>query len=303
MLPPLPSIPHRSSLTSSLQSNNTFISAPPPPLNSHSHQIPSPPLPALVSPSYSILPALRSPSKKEINFENPIQQYQVRKGGNSVNFGGGSGEATSSLSEAKYDFGRPCSSTAGGAHQAASYGHYPCRAVEEKENLLPASGRDDSSGCAAGGGWTQVVVADKAWGENTTTADYGFEQFEQLLVSTNSSNGSFSFDENKVGEIACTTDRLWCWLCVSKFRVSNNQFILTRWIRLHNPDSFVFTCLYMAGCAFGLFDLPSYIYIYIYLCFLCSSTYIYMNMNITSWKLMRYTCVNYLVAEQFSAPV
>lgn len=166
-------------------------------LNSHGLQNPSPALPSLsVSPSsYSLSPAdLQWPSARDgINFENPIQHYQVKKGGSPITHGGGGGggKATCSSSEAKHNFSSSSSATGGAADsdQAVSYDYCPYRAVEEQEN---------SSG--SGGGWTQDAVANKGWGENAVIADhdYGFEQIMQLIISNNSTC-SFLFDENKVG--------------------------------------------------------------------------------------------------------
>ncbi|PKI57620.1 hypothetical protein CRG98_021948, partial [Punica granatum] len=186
------------SLVSPLQAASSFLFSPLP------HHIPSPPLPSLPSPSYYLPLALQSsPLTHEISFENPMQHYQLQKDGSgSIAYGGSSGDGTCSSSEANCNFSST-SSTVGGtsSDRSVSYDFYPYHGVEEKENLVPASSGGGGSGCTVGGGeWTQKVAADKAWGENAVTADYGFEEIKQLISTNISTTSCFLFDENKVGE-------------------------------------------------------------------------------------------------------
>lgn len=203
-LPPLlsQSQTHRTTLVPPHRACMLF-SSPLPHLNSHEHHVPSPPLPPLLSPSYSLSPALLSHSAHEINFENPTQYYPEKKDGNFIACEGVSGEVTCSLSEANYSFSSASSNwwDANG-DQLASSDYYPFQGLNVRGTSVPVGSGVGGSGCAAGGGWTQEVVADKTWGDDVVAADYRFDEIQQLVSTNDSPARGILFGENKAGESA-----------------------------------------------------------------------------------------------------
>ncbi|KAK4757701.1 hypothetical protein SAY87_019002 [Trapa incisa] len=202
VLPPsLPQVHRAVIISQHHQARDFFFPQAPQQINSqaHHHQLPSShTLSSFLSssPSYPLQPAaIQSPSAHEIDFENPMQQYQINKDGygSSITYEG------CSSSGASYNVSSASScSVANGASidQSASYGYYPYGGLpEEKENLVFAG-----AGGGGDGRWThEAVVADKTWEINfPAVVNYGLEEINQL-ISTGNSTCSFLLDECKVG--------------------------------------------------------------------------------------------------------